>query len=67
MEMYVVEMGYDYEGSSVVGVFATEEEALACMREEIAEDCGDYIVVYAYRGREFRRVTFQRITEEEEI
>ena len=65
-EMFVVEIGYDYEGSDVVGVFESEAEALACMQEEIAEDCGDYVFVSAYCGRESRQIVFQRLDEEEE-
>jgi hypothetical protein len=55
-EIYVVTVGYDYEGSRVIGVFDTEEEAMACMREEIEEEWGDYVLVNAWRGRERRLV-----------
>ena len=65
-EMYVVKIGYDYEGSDVVGVFESEAEALACMQEEIAEDCCDYVSVSAYCGRESRRIVFQRLDEDED-
>lgn len=65
-ELYVVEVGYDYEGSEVVGVFESEAEALACMQEEIAEDYGNYVFVSAYCGRESRQIVFQRLDEDEE-
>lgn len=63
-EMYVVETGYNYEGTNVVGVFESKAEALACMREEITEDYADYVLVSVYCGRESRQIVFQRLDED---
>ena len=65
-EMYVVKVGYDYEGYDVVGVFESKADALACMQEEIAEECGDYVLVSAYIGRESHRIAYQRVYEDED-
>lgn len=40
MKVWLVEKGYDYEGSDVIGVFSTEEKALAFIAQLAAEGTG---------------------------
>lgn len=52
--IFIVEHGWDHEGSNVIRVFATIEEAIAFVEKEIADPeswtfAGDYIHIDEYR------------------